>query len=261
MPSSIDSTGRRSGVNSNETRTRKPNADRPGKPATATDDQLEIYARLADDGRDAALRALAGRLAHQLRNPLSAVRAACSGLRAEIEDAEQRETLELSLHEIDRMLGFVTATVKSLPASTEPKVDVDVGVETADVVAILRDAHPQAGPIVLGDIEEASCHLPRNELRATLHNLIMQLAATREVTKLQLGVSCDDGMARVSLEVTADAIGDSGLSTGMTTPSGWLQPTGLLVAERFVRDVGGRLSRSEAGTSGIRFILEIPCDV
>jgi signal transduction histidine kinase len=228
--------------------------------SSLNDTPLSAQARLASDERDAALRALAGRLAHQIRNPLSAVRAACSGLLHEIEDTEQRETLELSLREIDRMLSFVAATVRMASEDNEQPVRLDPGTELADVIAVFRQSREGSATVRLGELAEAVCRLPRHRLRATLFGLIGQLTADSAVQDIVFSLARRDGWALISASVRG-ADPDSGdLTMGMVAPDGWVQPVGLLVAERFARSVGGRLTHSNTGTAQLLITLELPCD-
>ena len=49
------------------------------------------HATLVRQQCSAALRALAGRLAHQIRNPLAAIKAACGSLREELQDPDHQQ--------------------------------------------------------------------------------------------------------------------------------------------------------------------------
>ncbi|MCB1787939.1 MAG: hypothetical protein H6955_00075 [Chromatiaceae bacterium] len=245
------------------TRTRDPDEPMSGAdeapsskdPATVLSNQ----ARLARDERSAALRALAGRLAHQLRNPLAAVRAACSSLRAEIEDTDQRETLDLTLQEIDRMLNFVRTTVQTIPIHNEKPQPVDVAAETADVIDITRPGHADGARIRLGADRGVRCRLPREGLRVAVYSMLDHLASVSAVQAIEVGVSHQDGHALIQFDVSAGQPGDAVLDTGMTVPMGWTQPVGLLVAERFARDLGGCLLRAETSSTTQTFTLDLPC--
>lgn len=240
----------------------------PGKPADDaaplpspedTTGTLSVQAQLARDERSAALRALAGRLAHQIRNPLAAVRAACSSLRSEIDDPDQRETLDLTLQEIERMLSFVKATVQAIPDHREPPQTLDASAETADVVRIVGPGHAGGPLIQLADNEPLYCTLPRDDLRVAVYSVLDHLAGVSNVDVIQVAVTRSERRALIRFTVHGGTPGEGVLTTGMAGPAGWMQPVGLLVAERFARDQGGCLMRSDSGDTCQTFTLDLPC--
>ena len=207
------------------------------------------------------MRALAGRLAHQIRNPLSAVRAACSGLLAEIDHPEQRETLELSLGEIDRVLSFVTATVKTMAEHVEQPVNIDLGAELADVIAVAQMANAGPARVRLDETGALPCRMPRDGLRAALYSLVEHLTQATHTEAVVVDLAQRDDQALISFAVTGADLGGDNLTTGMMSPTAWVQPVGLLVAERFARGFGGRLTRKDSGDNRLEFVLELPIHV
>lgn len=224
----------------------------PEAPSESLTDALSTQARLAREERSAALRALAGRLAHQIRNPLAAVRAACSSLRHELEDADQRETLDLTLREIDRMLGFVKATVQTIPDRNETPRAVDLAAETAAVVDVVQSGGITGFPIRLATAGKPWCSAPRNGLRAAVFSLLDHFADVAEVAAVDVSVQDNGERAQLRFAVHGSA------TDGAAAPGGWSQPIGLLVAERFARDAGGLLRRSDDGGGRHTFTLDLP---
>lgn len=217
-------------------------------------------ARLARDERSAALRALAGRLAHQIRNPLAAVRAACNSLREELDEPDQRETLDLTLREIDRMLAFVSATVQTIPVQSEPSLAVDVAREISDVVDVVRRSREGQTSIEIQTIADGECLLPRNGFRVAVYSLLDHLVAITDVQRIVIHSERIADRLHVHIDVDGSPGSNKLLTTGMMTPGSWMQPVGLLVAERFARDLGGRLLRSDIDSSHQTFNLELPCN-
>ena len=218
-------------------------------------------ANLARDERRAALRALAGRLAHQIRNPLAAIRAACSSLHEEIDDADQRETLQLTLNEIDRMLGFVQATVQTVPEQAEKPQAMALTEEIRDVVDIVSSGHAGGDTTVRFEAtDEVCCILPRDRFRVSVYSLLDHLVGTAGVDHVTVRLDLTEGRILLQFEVTVSTSDTSALTTGMMSQSNWLQPVGLLVAERFARDIGGRLMRAEVGGATHTFTLDLPCE-
>jgi signal transduction histidine kinase len=218
-------------------------------------------ARLARYERDVALRALAGRLAHQIRNPLAAVRAACSGLRAEIEDADQRETLELTLTEIDRMLGFVSATLRAMPHDIETPQAVDIAIELADVIDILASGYAALPAIEFSAGTDQQCNLPRERFRVSVYSLLEDLLVNaRSLQRIAVrSPQTGNGRVCIIIDVEHASANDCAFSAGIGVPVHGLQPVGILVAERFARDVGGRLTLTDNGAETQTVTLELPC--
>lgn len=215
-------------------------------------------AKLARDERAAALRALAGRLAHQLRNPLAAVRAACSGLRSELEDDEQRETLDLTLQEIDRMLGFVSATVQSIPARREAPQSTDPALEIIDIIDIMRSTESGANRIAAGDVEHRRCLIPRDGFRVATYSICEHFLSIAEIDGLVIDNSSDADRLTVRFRVDLGQASDDVRTAGSSSNGIWVQPIGLLVAERFARESGGRMLRNDFGNDQLTLTLELP---
>lgn len=232
-------------------------------PQQAAQDLIGLQAQLAHDERNAALLALAGRLAHQVRNPLAAVRAACSGLCEEIEDPEQLETLDLILQEIDRMLGHVRSTVQSIPVPPDSAREVDVWAELLEVVEMARAGRLQGLKLELGNGPSLPTRLPRDRLRVALFSLIDHLAEVAGATGIRIDAECAEDRLLVSFCVSAPANDDLSAAAAPSqlqrAATGWVQPVGLLVAERFARDMGGRLQQASNSDAELTLTLDLPC--
>lgn len=231
---------------------------RNGPPADAERaNPLFRQARLARDQRDAALRALAGRLAHQIRNPLAAVSAACTGLKEEVEDPDQRETLDLTLCEIERMLAFVRTTVDTIPGEREKPQNLDVTAELSDVVSIVSTIHAQGAAINLAPTSPLPVVLPRAALRVAVYSVLDHLAANDGIDAVMVVLGRQDERILIRFEIsTADANGD--VLSGDSPANGRGQPISLLIAERFARDQGGRLIRTDSGDATQTLTLDLP---
>jgi nitrogen-specific signal transduction histidine kinase len=214
---------------------------------------LFVQAQLARAGRNNALHALAGRLAHQIRNPLAAVRAACGGLQAEIEDCEQRETLDLMLQEIDRMLAHVRSTVQSIPGHDEPVSTVNLWQEVVDVARIVGLGHPHTPGISLSGDQQVTCELQRNAFRVAVYSIIDHLVDVSRVDAMRIALARAGDVAAIEVSVSGGDTADDSLSAT------WVQPVGLLVAERFARNHSGHLTRTDGGADQTVFTLRLPC--
>lgn len=215
-------------------------------------------AKLARDERDAALRALSGRLAHQMRNPLAAVRAACSGLRSELDDAEQRETLDLTLQEIDKMLGFVTATVHSIPGQNEQPQPIDVSLELADVIHIMCSSQNGADKIAIGETEKLRCLMPRDGFRVAVYGICEHFLSLPGIESLVVDSLVESDRLSLRFTIALGQASKTVRTVGSSHDGLWVQPMGLLVAERFARDFGGRMLRMENSDDELILTLELP---
>lgn len=220
---------------------------------------LRDLVTLARGERDAMMRALAGRLAHQMRNPLAAIRAVCSGLRSEVEDADQHERLDLALQEIDRMLGFVAATVQGLPYAPEPHTDVDLRAELTDIAALVGRYVGNRMDLRIEAEADLACRLPRQGLRVAVFSVLDHLAGEDEAGAIELIAHEDHGRAMIQFVATGSVAGRSRASGPLTAFTGAQVPTALLVAERFARDTGGRLLHAGDDGHATTIVLQLPC--
>jgi signal transduction histidine kinase len=201
------------------------------------------------------LRALAGRLAHQLRNPLAAVKAACGGLHAELDDPDHLDRLELTLHEVDRMLAHVTSTVQSVDDLSEKAGPVDLLQEVQAVIAIMQLGHAiRIDPASLTQQQPPKCQLPRTKFRVALFSLFDQLSRSAGTIHISIEVESQGDRAHLNIVVPSGPH-DAAYTQNTVEPSG----IGLLVAERFARDHGGKLSRMTADHS-LTLTLDFPCN-
>ena len=244
----------------NESTELGPDAMTGGRAATDDpQDQLTNQARLARDERAAALRALAGRLAHQIRNPLAAIRAACSGLRSEVEDADQQETLDLALIEIDKMLGFVTSTVQTIPSREEARSPVTLLDEIDFVVAISRLGSAVDTTIRIDGDLGLRCVLPPRGLRVAIFSVLDHLAATDGIDTIDISTVEANRNALIRFAASHGSAEQTGWHNGFSMSGDPNRPVGLLVAERFARDMGGCLLQTQGDEQSIDLTLQLPC--
>ena len=215
---------------------------------------LCAHATLARQERTAALRALAGRLAHQIRNPLAAIHAACGSLRAELDDPDHQHRLDLTLQEVDRVLMLVSATVNAVTDAPEPARDLDLVQELRDVVRLQQQSRNDPSPVHLGGVATVPCRLPPNRLRVALYSLLDHLIDTMpRPLSIEIRHTADRCVIQF---LGADENAED--APPQLQRFGEVQDIGILVAERFARDTGGRLSRT-AANGGRGVTLELAC--
>ncbi|MGB1110934.1 MAG: hypothetical protein ACPG4N_11295 [Gammaproteobacteria bacterium] len=177
-------------------------------------------------------------------------------MKEELTDPEQTETLDLCVAEVDRMLGFVSATVHSLPEQIEAPDPCDLRAELMEVVDILRINPAMTTPIHLDELRPVSLKLPRQRLKVALYSLLSQLAELTDISEMRLVAESVGERARISVTLIGGGEADGLLSNGMMSASGWAQPVGLLVAERFARDMGGALRQRQGEHNELIITME-----
>ncbi len=241
------------------------NSDRSAPQTTAlasqsNSDAAQLQARLARGRQAAALRVLAGRLAHQMRNPLAAVRAACNGLRAEIADPDHAETLRLALAEVDRMLEFVRIAVDDNRTRDEDPRTLDLAAEIAMVVELVRDSHAdQATLIQQSDTgDRPQCVLPRENLQVAIYSALTTLVCEPEVHQVQIRIAQASDQVSIEFSVHGRLPQSEDLFCGQRSSARAKSPTGLLIAERFARDYGGQMLRSDIDQDTHKIVVTLP---
>ena len=224
--------------------------------------ELCAHAVLARQHRSATLRAMAGRLAHQIRNPLAAIQAVCSSLRTELQELDQQQRIDLTLQEIDRLLQYVTATVQSVAEKPEKPLKFDAVKDLLDVIHIIQNSSPHLPKITLIGDQMLTCRLPRNAYRVAVYSLLDQIVTSFKPQSANVEVAHSDG--RALIQFTAFGEPDNEHSNThpqlMIDQASSLDAIDLLVAERFARDIGGRLACSVTAEASQVFTLDLPCN-
>lgn len=144
------------------------------------DDRTEerrLSAELASTSKMVALGTMAGGIAHEVRNPLNAVRGFASLLCRELEGTSRAHRFATR---IQQGVDEVDAIVASLLGFAKPerlvREDVDVGALVAEAVALARREYSAGGDADhwILDVDASSVHLhaDRIKLRHALRNLI-----------------------------------------------------------------------------------------
>lgn len=214
-------------------------------------DRPDASTLLARQERCAALRAMAGRLAHEMRNPLAAVRAACGSLREEIADDDHKYRLELTLQEVDRVLGLITDMVQAARCEAETPTNLHPAAEINQAATLVQMLHPAAS-LSLPPLTDAvePCRLPRNGLRVAVYSLLDYLFGSLPGVQVSITLTQQPDLLHVHFAVT----GMDAAPALSSNPAA----VGLLVAERYARDTGGRLQQ-DIHEENLHLTLELLC--
>jgi len=225
---------------------------------------LEETSRRQD--RMAAVGRLAASIAHEIRNPLAAMRGSIQMLRGEMDgDSEKAQLMEIILRESDRLNKIVADYLNyARPKPAELK-EVDVGVLVKETFQLLRnseelsDGHkleeviPRRPMIVSGDSEQLKqvCwNIARNALKAmpTGGTFRISLAETDD-NRLRLSFTDTGcGMTPEQVERLFEPFSSGTGGTGL----------GLSIVYQIVRDHNGTINVRSRQGKGTKITVELP---
>jgi signal transduction histidine kinase len=216
-----------------------------------------LAARVAQSERLAALGRVAAGVAHELRNPLAAMR-----LRAENalagDDARRAAALTAILGQIERLERL---SGELLDMTSQRKIDA----KETDVAALLEACavdHRRAG-VTLAVQAAGSAVLDGDVVRRALDAVVQNAVEhTPEGGTVTLAASREDGWLRLTVRDTGPgipaAIADKIFEpfvTGRADGTG----LGLAIARELLTAHGGRISLAKPGP-GAEFVIEIPVE-
>jgi two-component system sensor histidine kinase PilS (NtrC family) len=225
---------------------------------------LEETSRRQD--RLAAVGRMAASIAHEIRNPLAAMRGSIQMLRAEMDgDTEQAQLMEIILRESDRLNRIVADYLNyARPRPAELK-NVDVSALVADTFKLLRnsdeivDGHvleedlPERPAIVSGDpeqLKQVCWNIARNALKAMPNGGTFRVSL-KEVDGNRLRLSFADngcGMTPEQVEQLFEPFTSTTGGTGL----------GLSIVYQIIRDHSGTINVRSRQGEGTTITVELP---
>lgn len=225
---------------------------------------LEETSRRQD--RLAAVGRMAASIAHEIRNPLAAMRGSIQMLRAEMDgNTEQAQLMEIILRESDRLNKIVADYLNyARPRPAELK-NVDVKALIADTFKLLRnsdeiiDGHvleenlPDRPAIVSGDPEQLKqvfWNVARNALKAMPHGGTFRVSL-EQADDNRLRISFMDngcGMTPEQVEQLFEPFTSTTGGTGL----------GLSIVYQIIRDHSGTINVSSREGHGTTIAIELP---
>jgi len=225
---------------------------------------LEETSRRQD--RLAAIGRMAASIAHEIRNPLAAMRGSIQMLRSEMDtDSHQTELMEIILRESDRLNRIITDFLSYARPRSLVESKVDVGVLLHQTFALLRhspeiletqsiiEVMPDE-PLVVnadeGQLKQVFWNLARNALQAmpqggTLKTYLEKNSSNR------LRVSFSDtgrGMTPDQVEHLFEPFSSTTGGTGL----------GLSIVYQIIRDHGGTINVRSREGRGTTITIELP---
>jgi two-component system sensor histidine kinase PilS (NtrC family) len=225
---------------------------------------LEETSRRQD--RMAAVGRLAASIAHEIRNPLAAMRGSIQMLRSEMDaDTEQVQLMEIILRESDRLNKIVADYLNyARPRPAELK-NVDISALVAETFKLLRnsaeigDGHtlkeelPSRPAIVSGDpeqLKQVCWNITRNALKAMPEGGTFRISLT-EVDDNRWRLSFTDtgcGMAPEQVERLFEPFTSTTGGTGL----------GLSIVYQIIRDHSGTINVRSRQGEGTTITIELP---
>jgi two-component system, NtrC family, sensor histidine kinase PilS len=225
---------------------------------------LEETSRRQD--RMAAVGRMAASIAHEIRNPLAAMRGSIQMLRSEMDgDTEQTQLMEIILRESDRLNRIVADYLNYARPRPAELDNVDISALVAETFKLLRnsaeigDSHvleedlPKRPAIVSGDqeqLKQVCWNITRNALKAMPEGGRFRISLT-EVDGNRLRLSFSDtgcGMTPEQVERLFEPFTSTTGGTGL----------GLSIVYQIIRDHSGTINVRSRQGEGTTITIELP---
>lgn len=228
--------------------------------ATARDEAAALGTKLAHAERFATLGRIAAGIAHEVRNPIAAMRLKAENALAHSPE-RQREALELMLGQIDR-LNELCESLLSLarPLRLELR-QVDVADWLEERLKGFKEKATAQGVLLHGSSGLEDARFDPLQLGRALDNLIMNaLQHTPAGGKIEISIGRVDDALRIMVSDTGSGISDE-VRGNLFEPfaSGRADGTGLgLAIAREIAEAHGGSIRVAPSTTGATFETDLP---
>jgi signal transduction histidine kinase len=223
----------------------------------------EMAVKVAASERLAALGRVAAGVAHEIRNPMAAMRLRIENALAG-DPSRQRAALETSLAQIARVDALVAELLAMTQRQAPEWQDVALGQFLGQRVQEHRDAaHEAHVSVQVADTEQRARFDPRLLARAIDNILLNAIRHTPPGGRIEIRANRDPGLLRLSLSDTGPGIAQE-LRTQLFEPFATGRPDGtglgLAIAREMVEAHGGRLLLGSPDElhPGATFIIELP---
>jgi signal transduction histidine kinase len=221
-------------------------------------------ARLAEQGRLAAIGEFASGIAHELRTPLTTVSMALDYLSEHAQDGRAKRRADLGLQEANRMrrlLEDMLLYAKPLRLTLAP---TDLANQLREFIAAYRETHGEADVRLDEPLPEAVILADADRLRQVLLNLTdnaCEAASEGTAVVWALKASADDDRVLVAVHnqgepIPAEVLGRI-TEPFVSTKSGGAG-LGLAIVRRLVEQQGGAIAIASSRADGTRVTLSFP---
>jgi two-component system sensor histidine kinase PilS (NtrC family) len=225
---------------------------------------LEETSRRQD--RLAAIGRMAASIAHEIRNPLAAMRGSIQMLRSEVEnDSSQAELMEIILRESDRLNRIITDFLSYARPRSLVQARVDVGDLLSQTFALLRHSPEIAANQTLeaevpderifaqadeGQLKQVFWNLARNALQAMPQGGTLRATLVKNSSN-RLRIAFADtgrGMSPDQVEHLFEPFSSTTGGTGL----------GLSIVYQIIREHGGTINVRSREGQGTTITVELP---
>jgi signal transduction histidine kinase len=233
---------------------------------------FELAARreeLCTEGADRtrALEGVAARLAHEVKNPLAAIKGLSAHMASQATDPKMAERLSIVAAEADRLRGIVDGFLSFSRGLDELSVSKAKPYELARELSLLletRAADAQLTLEVTGSVD-AALNADVRKLRQVLLNLVlnaMQASPPGETVTMHVGEKCDaDGFLRIQVRDHGAGMSPEVLERirkpYFTTKEGGTG-LGVAVARGLIEQHGGHISYESSPGTGTTVSIDLP---
>lgn len=214
----------------------------------------------------AAVGRLAAGLAHELGNPIAAVRGMLRLVEESVEGAEERDLLERSTRELSRMEDLLRSLLTYARPPSLRLQEVDAATVAADALSLVRhDERCRGRELAIRKSDEPRLVLACPDgLRQVLLNLILNACeATGAGGAIGVDIEAVGDQLRLEIEDDGEGMTDEVLEAALdpfftTREPGRGTGLGLPLSERLVEQMGGRLEIHSSPGEGTRVRVMLP---
>jgi two-component system, NtrC family, sensor histidine kinase HydH len=218
---------------------------------------------VAATGRERSLECIGSKVAHELKNPLSAVKGLVQLLARSADDDRTRERLRVIDGEVSRMETILRDYLSfSRPLDDLRPEPVEVGAVADEVLAVLEARAESAGVTLIrsGGPAEATCD-PRRLKEALLNLIANALEATPRRGSVEVAVSGGEEGAVIVVRDTGRGIKPEDLArvgTPFFTTREGGTGLGVVLARAVIRQHGGELRFDSEVGRGTTATVRLP---
>ncbi len=241
--------------------------------ATAVENS-KLFERMKERDRLAALGEMAAGLAHEIRNPLGAIKGSAQYLSPKSLPSEDREFLEVIVEEVDRLNSVVTNFLDYSRPLKQNFAPTDVGEVVRRTLKLFTTQVPANVAVTIEEAEglprvEADAEQLRQVLINLMQNAIQAMPDGGELT-LVLGTDGDPGGWRFNESPTMVELRVRDSGVGFTdemrrhafipfyTTKEKGTGLGLAICQRIVKNHGGAISVKNRAGGGTEFLIRLP---
>jgi signal transduction histidine kinase len=221
-----------------------------------------------NEGRTRALEGIAARLAHEVKNPLAAIKGLSTHVARNAEDPKVKERLTIVAAEAERLQEIVDGFLSFSRGLDELHVGPTKPYEIARELSLLLETRAADAGVTLEvrGSRELSLNADGKKLRQALLNLVlnaMQASTKGSTVTLEVAKSCADGAAVIRIQdrgqgMTPDIL-DRIRKPYFTTKEGG-SGLGIAVARGIIEQHGGSLRfESTSGRGTVATVFLPPC--